>query len=201
MPDPSPIWYGFDLPLVLASRSPRRREILALAGIPFVVEPADVDEENDRDGDPAGLVARHSAMKADAVAGGHPLQPVLGADTLVWLDGEVLGKPVDRAEAVSMLGRLSGREHTVFGGICLVLGSRGFRSVAVETTRVRFRRLTALEIDAYVDTGEPMDKAGAYGIQGYGCAMVEGVCGCYFNVMGLPVARLVAMLEEAGAGR
>jgi septum formation protein len=198
MPDPRPIWYGFELPLVLASRSPRRREILAMAGIPFVDEPADVDEENDRDGDPAGLVARHSAMKADAVAGGHPRQPVLGADTLVWLDGEVLGKPADRAEAVSMLRRLSGREHTVYGGICLVLGCRGYRRIAVETTLVRFRRLTENEIHAYVDTGEPMDKAGAYGIQGYGCAMVEGISGCYFNVMGLPVSRLVEMLEEAG---
>lgn len=194
------LWYPFDSPLVLASRSPRRHEILCLAGIPHIVRPADVEEENGAGADPEELVARHAGMKADAVSQEHPGSPVLGADTVVWLEGTVLGKPSCEEEAAEMLSALSGRTHTVFGGVCLVRESPRFRSEFVEATRVTFRELTPGEIRAYVSTGEPMDKAGAYGIQGYGSALVRRVEGCYFNVMGLPVARVAEELKAAAAG-
>lgn len=194
------VWYPFDRPLVLASRSPRRHEILGLAGIPHIVRPADVQEDNEAGSDPRDLVARHAGMKADAVSHEHPDSPVLGADTVVWLDGTILGKPSCEEQAEEMLSALSGRTHTVFGGVCLVRGSPCFRCEFVEATSVTFRALTPGEIRAYVSTGEPMDKAGAYGIQGFGSALVRRVEGCYFNVMGLPVARVVEELKAAAAG-
>jgi septum formation protein len=189
-------WYPVDVPLILASGSPRRRAILEMAGIPFVQVPGSVAEE-DLEGDPGSVVRHWAAMKADSVSEAHPASPVLGADTMVSLDGRLLGKPSSPEEAARTLGRLSGRWHTVWGGVALVWTSRGIRFEFAERTEVRFRELPEEEIRAYVDTGEPMDKAGAYGIQGIGSMLVERVEGCYFNVMGLPVARFVSEFRRA----
>ncbi len=188
-------WYRFDRPLVLASRSPRRSQILSLAGIPFEVSPSDIDEDNDS-GEPGELVLRHSMSKAAHAAGRHPGRIVLGADTLVYAGGRVLGKPADRADAGSMLRALSGGWHEVYGGVALLGGASPVSFQ--EVSRVRFRSLTDAEVEAYLDTGEPFDKAGAYGIQGYGSVLVDRIEGCFFNVMGLPLARTVEALRMLG---
>lgn len=173
--------------------------MLRLAGIPFETFPSGIDEENGS-GDPESLVLGHSMAKASAVAAGLPGRIVLGADTLVMVRGEVLGKPLDRDGAVRMLSVLSGGWHEVYGGVALLGGSSPVSFC--EVSRVRFRDLSEAEIEAYVDTGEPMDKAGAYGIQGYGSVLVDRIEGCFFNVMGLPLARTVLAirgLQEGGA--
>jgi len=191
-----------DLVLVLASRSPRRAELLAVAGIPFeVVPPGDVEQElaatlTDLHGDPASYALALAEAKARDVADRMPHRLVLGADTVVVLEGDILEKPRDEAEAVRLLTRLSGRRHTVISAIALCGGAAGARgAVAFESTEVEFLTLSRAAIERYVATGEPMDKAGAYGIQGYGALMVRGVRGCYFNVMGLPLARLGEILK------
>lgn len=191
-----------DRTLVLASRSPRRAELLSTAGIPFevVLPHADAEEEAARDldsnGNPAAYAEHLAAIKAREVSGRMPGRLVLGADTVVVLDGEVLEKPVDEADAERLLGMLSGRRHTVISAVALVGGPAGpFGLSAHERTGVEFLDLDETAIRRYVATGEPMDKAGAYGIQGYGALMVRGVEGCYFNVMGLPLARLGEMLR------
>jgi septum formation protein len=181
--------------LVLASGSPRRREILDALGLAFDVRPPDTDETL-RPGEAAVAAAvRLATEKAEAVpaAGG---ELVLAADTIVVLGEEILGKPADEADAARMLGRLSGRAHRVVTGIALRSEGRTHSSFA--TTGVRFRELDADDIAAYVATGEPLDKAGAYGIQGYGAALVEGIEGDFFNVMGLPVPALLGLLRTAG---
>lgn len=194
-------WYPCDVPLVLASRSPRRHTILLNAGIPHTVHPAEVDEDN-TSGEPEGLVRAHSRLKASSVAALFPDRPVLGADTLVCVSGEVLGKPADPDEAKEMLGKLSGRRHDVWGGACLLWLSRGMDIGFSERTSVEFRHLHEDEIAAYVDSGEPLDKAGSYGIQELGSLLVGRVEGCFFNVMGLPVARLMEEFRAAlGAAR
>jgi len=191
-----------DKTLVLASRSPRRAELLKVAGIPFeVILAGDVEAEL-----ASKLVAEKThpvryaellaAAKAKDVAKSHPGHLVLGADTVVVLDGDILEKPVDEADAVRLLKRLSGRKHTVVSAVALHGGPAGFGLAAHEQTEVEFLPLTEEAIVKYVGTGEPMDKAGAYGIQGYGALMVKGVQGCYFNVMGLPLARLGALLRQ-----
>lgn len=186
-------------PLVLASGSPRRREILDRLGLEFEVVPAPDDVEGEWDGEepPEAFARRAATAKADAVAAGRPDRLVVGADTIVVLDGRVLGKPADGAEARTILGRLAAREHVVHTGVA-VLAPGPRRAAGVESTAVRFRGLTAAEIEAYVETGEPLDKAGAYGIQEFGASLVEGIRGCYFNVVGLPVARLLTLLSETG---
>ena len=191
------------LELVLASRSPRRSELLAVAGIPFICEPAgDIEAVAAAELLAAGTApdryARELArVKAADVADRHPGRLVLGADTVVILDGDILEKPVDEADAERLLGRLSGRRHTVISAIALVGGPAGPDGVTDhEETVVEFLPLDPASISRYVRTGEPMDKAGAYGIQGYGALMVRGVDGCYFNVMGLPLARLGALLRR-----
>ncbi len=185
-------------PIVLASGSPRRRELLERLGLGFVVEPPRREEDPPSPGeDPNAYAVRISAAKAAEVAARRPDALVLAADTIVVLDGDVLGKPGDAAAARAMLARLSGREHAVHTGVT-VIAPGGARATGTEVTRVRFRTLEPAEIDAYVATGEPLDKAGAYGIQAFGATLVEGVRGCYFNVMGLPVVRLLALLEEVG---
>lgn len=188
--------------LVLASRSPRRAELLAVAGIPFeVVLPGDVEAalgaELLAQGTAPALYAQAlAAAKARDVAAALHGRLVLGADTVVVLDGRILEKPVDGADAARLLGKLAGRRHTVVTGLALAGGRAGPRgTTAHERTEVEFLNLDPEAIAAYVATGEPMDKAGAYGIQGYGALMVRGVTGCYFNVMGLPLARLGAMLR------
>jgi septum formation protein len=179
--------------LILASRSPRRHEILAAAGIPHVVRPAEVDESVRNGEDAEQYVKRVARSKAEAVSA-QPDDVVLGADTVVVVDGEILGKPADQADARRMLGQLAGREHHVVTGICLRCPGRSIEEV--ETTRVRFIPLSAREIDEYVASGEPLDKAGAYAIQGRASKFIDRVEGCYFNVVGLPVARVYAHLRS-----
>lgn len=181
------------IPLVLASQSPRRRELLATAGIPFTVRAREVEEVR-APGEPADSYARRLARaKAEAAWEGRD-EIVLGADTIVVLDQSVLEKPRDAADARAMLGRLAGREHTVITGICL--RHPGGIEVDSSATRVRFAPLTDAEIGAYVASGEPMDKAGAYAIQGLASKFVERVEGCYFNVIGLPLSQVYRYLKS-----
>jgi septum formation protein len=178
--------------LVLASASPRRRELLALLDRPFEVVTVDVDERPGPDERAPDLVERLAVAKARA---GHDLVPdavVIGADTVVALDDEVLGKPRDRADAARMLRRLSGVTHRVLTGVAVVDGERLTREVTV--TEVTFAELGDDAIERYVATGEPDDKAGAYGIQGRGGTFVTSIRGSYHNVVGLPVAQLAALL-------
>ena len=183
-------------PLILASASPRRRELLAQAGFSFEVVPADVSELRKPGEDPIRFVTRLAREKAEAVAASQPITPdtiVLGADTIVVVDEEVLGKPQDAADAARMLRLLSGQTHQVITGVCLAKGRE--RQRAAEVTFVRFSTLSDAEIDAYVATGEPLDKAGAYAIQGRAGRWVPRIHGCYFNVVGLPLALVSSMIE------
>ena len=181
--------------LILASASPRRRELLEKFGVPFVVRAADIDETMDPGNTPYDEVGRVSCLKAMATPrDGDDL--VIAADTIVVCEGKVLGKPRDEADAVAMLGLLSGRDHQVMTG-CTVL--RGERAVTfTEVTDIHFRDLTEKEIAKYVASGEPMDKAGSYGIQGIGSVLVKGINGDYFSVVGLPVAETVRVLWDFG---
>jgi septum formation protein len=184
--------------IILASQSPRRRELLTLIGIPHEVRPADLDETLFPGEQPTAHAERLARAKAEAVAAHAPEATIIGADTIVVLDGDLLGKPDDTREAEETLRRLSGRTHTVHTAVAVV---RGGRTVSgVESVEVTFRPLTDEQISAYVATGEPMDKAGAYGIQGYGAVIVERVHGDYFAVMGLALGRLVGLLEDVGIG-
>ncbi len=184
--------------IVLASASPRRRELLENMGIhDFTVRPSRREEPYDGTLEPGAAVERIALMKGwDAARSSGDGDIVIAADTLVFLDGRPLGKPADGENAKSMLRALSGREHQVITGVAVIAG--GTPRVTHVTTRVRFRALSDDEIDWYAATGEPMDKAGAYGIQGLGGMLVEGIEGDYFNVVGLPVAALAGLLREAG---
>ena len=182
---------------MLASQSPRRAEILRLAGIPFTVRAAQVDETPLAREKPEDYVRRLAEAKALAVEAG-PDEVILGADTTVVVDSDILAKPADAADARRMLSVLSGRCHEVLTGICLRRGDTLFSDSA--RTRVWFTPMTRSEIDAYVASGEPMDKAGAYAIQGLASKYIERIDGCYFNVVGLPVAlvyRLLSSLNQA----
>lgn len=180
--------------MILASQSPRRIEILQLAGFDPEVRPQDVDETPLASESPVELVERLSRRKALACAVDAPADEVIiAADTIVWMGDEELGKPSDAADARRMLGLLSGKTHHVSTGVCIVRGERE-RSF-VETTDVTFFELTDEEIDAYVETGDPLDKAGAYGYQSKGCTLVRRIEGDYFNVVGLPIGRLVRELD------
>ena len=179
--------------LILASQSPRRRDLLGLLRVPFTVLPADIDEGMDPSLPPQQEVARVSRLKAEATPR-NPGDVVIAADTIVVLKDRVLGKPANRQEATQMLRALSGRDHQVMTGLAVLKDDRAL--VCTEITDVHFRPLTEDEILRYVDTGEPMDKAGAYGIQGYAAPFVEGIRGDYYNVMGLPVCRLWQMLQQ-----
>jgi septum formation protein len=180
--------------LVLASASPRRRDLLSLQGVRFEVRPPDVDE-SDTDGPARTVVRRLALAKAEAVSRLLPRSWVIGADTVVTLGGTNLGKPADAAEARRMLRRLSGCEHTVYTGVAL-LGLE-FRRAGSRATRVRFRRLTEAEIRSYVATGEPMDKAGSYALQGQGALLLHSITGDWSNVIGLPLGLLRDLLGEA----
>ena len=182
--------------IVLASASPRRRELLEMMGLEFEIVPA--KDELDAEGlPPAEAVAKIALGKAVSVAKLRAENDlVIAADTLVCLDGELLGKPKDEAEAFAMLKKLSGNEHQVYTGVAV---SQGDKSVScAEMTKVRFCRMSDEDIKNYIATFEPMDKAGAYGIQGKGAVFIEGIEGDYFNVMGLPLHRLSLMLKEFG---
>jgi len=171
--------------LILASQSPRRSELLETAGFRFTVRARPVEEVRDPGENPVAYARRLAQAKAQAAWGG-PGEVALGADTIVVIDGRVLEKPADAADARSMLRQLAGREHTVITGICFC--HAGGVIVDHSTTVVRFSAMTDPEIDEYVASGEPMDKAGAYGIQGLASKFVERIDGCYFNVMGLPLS-------------
>lgn len=184
--------------LVLASASPRRRELLEQVGVHYRVAVADIDETPLAGEDPAAYVARLALAKARAVLAQAGGLPVLGADTTVVIDGEVLGKPRDAVDAAAMLARLSGREHRVLTAVALVQFDALWderKAVRVSDTRVRFRRLTDAVIARYVASGEPMDKAGAYGIQGLGGALVARIEGSYTGVVGLPLGETIDLLD------
>ncbi|HEY2857987.1 MAG TPA: Maf family protein [Terracidiphilus sp.] len=193
--------------LILASASPRRRELLAQAGFTFEVCPAHIPEEPRPGEDPVAYVTRLAREKAEAVyrkpgtgtveLGDRGGLVVLGADTTVTLDGLILEKPRDAEDAARMLRMLSGRTHRVVTGVAVA--TAGGTEVAAEVTAVRFLTLSDAEIAAYVASGEPMDKAGAYGIQGLAAKWIPRIEGCYFNVVGLPLALVGQMLEAAGA--
>ena len=178
---------------MLASRSPRRQEILRQAGIDFTVRAADVDETPLANERPADYVQRLAEVKALAVPC-HPGEMVLGADTTVVIDGEMLGKPADAADARRMLQRLAGRRHEVLTGICLRRDTGLIRDWAA--TAVWFSHMTPREIADYAASGEPMDKAGAYAIQGLASKFITKIEGCYFNVVGLPVALVYRCLNQ-----
>jgi nucleoside triphosphate pyrophosphatase len=188
---------------VLASASPRRRALLDEAGLAFDVYPVDVDESPRPGEAAAAYVARLAEEKARRAANALPGRPVLGADTVVVIDGELLGKPADNAEAAAMLRRLSGRAHEVLTGVVVVFGEQV--ASVVETTAVRFRDIAEDEIAWYVASGEPADKAGAYAIQGLASRFVAQIEGSYSNVVGLPVAAVLQILRKmdlppAGSG-
>jgi septum formation protein len=185
--------------LVLASASPRRREILGKLGLSFEVAPADVDESVQPGEDPVRYVERLAEAKARAAAAASDRAACyLGADTTVVIDGEVLGKPADLAESERMLRRLSGREHTVHTAVALCIVPEGVVHRALASTEVRFRSLSEATLRGYVQSGEGLDKAGSYGIQELGAALVSEVHGSYSNVVGLPAAETVELLEAAG---
>jgi len=189
------------MPLVLASASPRRQELLRAAGIPFTVKPANVEEERLPAEPPAEYAERLARDKARAVWKRQQNRSdlfVLGADTIVVVENQVLEKPANEADAVRMLRRLSGHVHCVITSVCLI-GPRGrgkFEDVRSEISRVCFQKISDSEIRDYVATGEPMDKAGAYAIQGFAGRWIPRIEGCYFNVVGLPVSLVYRMLLE-----
>ncbi|MFQ5724266.1 MAG: Maf family protein [Terriglobia bacterium] len=186
--------------IVLASSSPRRQEVLRAAGFEFDAVPATgAEDARAANETPAAYAERLARQKAEAVAKRLPAKDdrvVLGADTIVVADGEVLGKPASPEDARAMLRRLSGRAHAVVTGVALAEAGRARRVQAHETTQVFFRPLTEQEIQAYVSTGEPLDKAGAYAVQGRAARFVTRVEGCYFNVVGLPVALVDRLLRD-----
>lgn len=183
--------------LILASESPRRRELLSALGVPFGVVPSGV-EEIPFPGEPPACFARRAALdKGREIAGRHPSSWVLSADTIVVADGKILGKPRDRGDARRMLSLLAGREHKVYTSVCLLCEARGYRDAGTELTRVRFRELTRPEVAAYARTGECDDKAGAYAAQGAGMLLIDRVAGSFTNVVGLPMTRVVGMLQRA----
>jgi septum formation protein len=184
--------------IILASASPRRESLLKQIGLDFKVIPSCVEEVVDQDLEPREAVVKLADMKARSVSCRYPSAIVLGADTAVCCEGKVLGKPADMNEARMMLEFLSGRTHQVVTGVALRQESRKLAAGEAVSTIVRFRHLTEEEIAGYIATGEPLDKAGAYGIQGFGALLVAEINGCYFNVVGLPLSRLPEMFREFG---
>jgi len=194
------VWWRYmsdnlDIPeIILASTSPRRQMLLRQVNIPFRVIPPVVDEVSPIGDDFARIVVINAEAKAASVLDQVNGQAILGADTLVELNGRPLGKPVNRDDARRMLNELSGQDHSVHTGITLIDAETGAHYCDNEITRVYFRNLRRIEIDAYIESGEPMDKAGSYGIQGRGALFIYRVEGCFFNVMGLPLSKLWEIL-------
>ncbi|TCS96504.1 septum formation protein [Hazenella coriacea] len=189
------------LEIVLASGSPRRQEMLTQLGVPFRVQVSQVDENVEEELTPDLLVEQLANRKAVAVANQCENALVIGADTIVVLDGKVLGKPKDEQEAMDMLQQLQGKKHQVFTGISVIHINEGFmqnQQVAHRMTEVTMRPLSQDKIRRYVETGDPLDKAGAYGIQGKGAVLIEKISGCYFNVVGMSLSLLDEMLEQIG---
>ena len=181
---------------ILASASPRRKELLEKAGYTFAVLVSDADETLPDGISPEEAVRLNAARKAQAVSALHPGDVVLGCDTVVAIGGKILGKPRSAAEAKEMLRQLSGRTHTVYSGVCITDGTK--KTVFAVATDVTFYALSEVTIDAYAATGEPMDKAGAYGIQGLGCVLVREISGDYSNVVGLPLSESARALATFG---
>jgi septum formation protein len=190
---------NLDKPFILASQSPRRQKLLRQLGFDFEVLPADIDEDDFSDGiDPVQHVKELSLKKAEFIAKqiGKP-SLVLGSDTIVVLNGTILNKPTDKQDAIRMLNILSGNTHIVYTGIALVDSETMKNKVSVQKTEVTFRTLTQDEIEAYVETGSPLDKAGAYGIQDdFGAVFVSHIDGCYYNIVGLPLELLYSTMKE-----
>ncbi|CAM3083844.1 Maf family protein [Paenibacillus sediminis] len=188
--------------LILASTSPRRQELIASLQIPFTIVPSHVDEDTPSDWTPEqvvrGLALRKAQAVFDQLKGDRPEAVIVGSDTIVELDGRILGKPKDDNEAVSMLTSLQGRTHRVFTGVACIHGVTGDTLVEHRVTSVTMKPLSHSKIVSYVKSGEPRDKAGAYAIQGLGATIVESIEGCYFNVVGLPISLLTDMLEKFG---
>ncbi|MGG6313518.1 Maf family protein [Paenibacillus macerans] len=188
--------------IILASTSPRRRELIASLHIPFDVVPSHADESTPETWTPEQIVMELAGRKADAVY--HALETaerngvIVGSDTIVVRDGDVLGKPQDEREAADMLRSLQGRSHTVFTGVACVDALTGRRKIDFRSTIVTMKALSEERIQAYARSGEGLDKAGAYAIQGLGATIVTGIEGCYFNVVGLPLSLLVDMLDDFG---
>lgn len=183
--------------LILASQSPRRKELLNLIGLSFEVDVPSFEEFTaNQISDPRELVKANAAGKVQEVASRHPGVFILGVDTVVAVDGQILGKPVTTDEAVQMLQKLQGKTHTVWTGVCLLDASTQNSRIFEEKTEVDFLPMSDEEIRAYVQTGEPMDKAGSYAIQGKGSIFIRGIRGDFFTVVGLPVAKVYAALLE-----
>ncbi|MGQ9705406.1 MAG: Maf family protein [bacterium] len=182
--------------LILASNSPRRKAILEMLNIPFIQVPPKTDDEIE-EGECSEEIATMSAKKkAESVVNDYPQNPILGADTIVTIDGIILRKPKDKSDARRMLRLLSGRLHTVISALCIVMNGRIISDC--DKTFVRFRNITENEIAEYINTGEPLDKAGAYAVQGKGAMLIEEIYGDFYNVMGLPVAKLYRILNKIG---
>jgi len=184
--------------IILASTSPRRREILLKAGLTFEIVTSDYEEDMSQPLPPAELVKNLSAGKASSVAARHRDAVVIGADTVVVLNGEILGKPKTPERAKEMLKKLSGRAHSVFTGFAVRCDADGKCAVEAVETKVHFRKLSDRDIEEYVASGEPLDKAGAYGIQGLAAAFIERIEGDYHNVVGLPLEALLRVLKKFG---
>lgn len=185
-----------DKPIILASASPRRAEILKKIGLNFIVRPSDVDENNAATLPPADYALALAQRKARAVAGEFAAGLVIGADTIVVLENEILGKPASSAEACGMLRRLAGKTHRVFTGFALVDRPSNREAAGIEMTEVTFRALDEAEIAAYVRSGAAMDKAGAYGIQDASAVFAERINGCFYNVVGFPLTQFYLMLRS-----
>ena len=184
--------------MILASQSPRRKELLGFITSDFRVIPAVGEEKSPKGASPEETVLKLSKQKAEDIFAEHKGEIIVAADTIVSIDGEILGKPRDEKHAAEMLRKLSGRVHSVFTGVCVIFGDGKIENVEnfAEETKVEFYELTDKEIADYIATGDPMDKAGAYGIQEKGAANVKGIVGDFYNVMGLPVGRLARVLRS-----
>lgn len=180
--------------VILASQSPRRKELMGFITEDFTVKVSDAEEVTDPSLSPEETVKALAVLKGEAVAESHPDDTVISADTIVVLDGKILGKPKNRDDAFRMLSSLSGKIHTVYTGVCVIAKNK--KLCFADKTEVTFYPLSDEDINSYIETGEPFDKAGAYGIQGKGSIMIKGIFGDYYNVMGLPVARLNRLLKE-----
>ncbi|MGV8081837.1 MAG: Maf family protein [Syntrophales bacterium] len=187
--------------LILASASPRRIELLERVGLAFQVLPSGIEEEDRPEESPEEHVLRLSAAKAETLARKNPDAWVLGADTIVVIDGDILGKPADREEAKAMLRKLSGREHTVYTGFSVLSGGGRLTVARSVSSTVLFKSLSEEEMNWYVRSDEPYDKAGGYAVQGMGAFFIQEIRGSYTNVMGLPLCEVIEILREAGAIR
>lgn len=198
IPQAAELWQlaGVTKPIILASSSPRRAAILRAVGCPFKVVPPSVQESEYGSWDGGELLRRRAVQKAESVKAEFSTYSVLAADTIVKLDDRVFGKPQDHQEAASILRSLSGRVHEVWTAMCFIPASSRIGNTAVSRTAVTLRSLSSSEIDTYVMTGEPLDKAGAYGIQGIGGLWIQSIEGCYFNVVGLPLSQLWDLIKS-----